>query len=317
MSPDQVTPEWLSEVFGADVSAVESHRIGDGLVGLNLRVALTHSGGDTVPDSVVIKLPSVDPTSRATGIALRNYEREVKFYDAIAHTVDIRVPVCHHGSWDEATGDFVLVLEDMAPAEQGDQITGCSVEHAFDAVRVLADLHGPRWDDATLHDHDFLTRRTGAEGEAELAGLWTMFVPGFLATYEPTLSSDAVALVHTFGGRVASWVEGRTGPWAVTHGDYRLDNLLFATPAGGPTVTAVDWQTPGHGVPITDLAYFCGAGLMPDERRDHESDLVAAYIERLATHDVVADADWVAEQYRRRVRRCDHGGDRQPGGRRE
>ena len=39
------------------------------------------------------------------------------------------------------TGEFVLVLEDMAPAEQGDQITGCSVAEAEAAV-----LRKPRRD---------------------------------------------------------------------------------------------------------------------------------------------------------------------------
>lgn len=299
MTPDQLTPQWLSTVLDIEVSDVTSERIGDGLVGLNLRLSLGHSAGDSFPESVVVKLPSLDATSRATGVALRNYEREVKFYDVIADTVDIRMPACHHSWWDDATGDFVLVLEDMAPARPGDQIVGCSVEHACDAVRALADLHGPRWDDPTLHEHEFLTRRVDDRAGAELAGLWEMMLPGFLATYESSLGADEVALTRAFGDRLAAWVDGRSGPWSVTHGDYRLDNLLFATPAGGPPVTAVDWQTPGHGVPIVDLSYFCGAGLLPGERRAHEFDLVEAYTQRLATHGVSVDPLWVAEQYRR------------------
>ena len=91
---------------------------------------------------------------------LRNYEREVKFYLEVASSVDVRVPQCHHGEWDPASGDFVLVLEDMTPAEQGDQVTGCDVPTAELAVRELARLHGPRWNDPTLDDLDWLTRRT-------------------------------------------------------------------------------------------------------------------------------------------------------------
>lgn len=299
VTPDQLTPQWLSTVLDVDVSTAESQRIGDGLVGLNLRITLSHSGGDSFPRSVVVKLPSLDDKSRATSSALRTYEREVKFYALLADTVDIRVPECHHSWWDETTGDFVLVLEDMAPAEQGDQIAGCSIERAVDAVRALADLHGPRWDDPTLHEHEFLTRRAGPDAGTELAGLWEMMLPGFLATYEATLGADAVALTKAFGDRLAAWVNGRNGPWSVTHGDYRLDNLLFATPAGGPAVTAVDWQTPGHGVPISDLSYFCGAGLLPEVRRAHEFELVEVYTERLATRGVTVDPGWVAEQYRR------------------
>ena len=78
LMPDWLTPDWLSAVLDTDVSGVRSDRIGDGLVGLNLRVAIKSQDAGA-PSSVVVKLPSLDETSRATGVALRNYEREVKF----------------------------------------------------------------------------------------------------------------------------------------------------------------------------------------------------------------------------------------------
>ena len=298
MGPDDISPQWLSTIFDAEVSAVRSERIGDGLVGLNLRVALD-SSDDSVPDSVVLKLPSLDDTSRASGIALRNYEREVKFYERIASTVDIRRPACFHGSWDESSGDFVLVLEDMAPAAQGDQITGCDVETARCAVTELARLHGPRWNDDSLSEHEFLSRSTTGDGE-QLGGLWSMVYPGFMATYATYLDDASTAVLEQFGGRVGEWVESRLGgPTAVTHGDYRLDNLLFATPAGGPPVTAVDWQTPGHGHPISDVAYFLGAGLLPADRRAAEREIVAAYRAALTAYAVDIDPDWLWTEYRR------------------
>jgi hypothetical protein len=282
--------------MGGEVGAIESTRIGDGLVGLNLRVRLLDAAPE-LPDSVVIKLPSTDQTSRATGIALRNYEREVKFYLQVAHTVDIRVPKCHFGEWDESTGDFTLVLEDMAPAEQGDQVTGCSVERAEAAVDELALLHAPRWDDPTLHDIDWLGRRTSTEAVTGVAALWSMFHEPFLETYAKYLSTEQVDLSHAFGLRILDWMGDREGPLAITHGDYRLDNLLFGTPAGGPAVTAVDWQTPGHGPPVADLAYFLGAGLLSDERSIAERSLLDRYADALAERSVDVDSSWLWTQY--------------------
>ena len=282
--------------MGGEVGAIESTRIGDGLVGLNLRVRLLDAAPE-LPDSVVIKLPSTDQTSRATGIALRNYEREVKFYLQVAHTVDIRVPKCHFGEWDESTGDFTLVLEDMAPAEQGDQVTGCSVERAEAAVDELALLHAPRWDDPTLHDIDWLGRRTSTEAVTGVAALWSMFHEPFLETYAKYLSTEQVDLSHAFGLRILDWMGDREGPLAITHGDYRLDNLLFGTPAGGPAVTAVDWQTPGHGPPVADLAYFLGAGLLSDERSIAERSLLDRYADALAERSVDVDSSWLWAQY--------------------
>ena len=278
---------------------MRSERIGDGLVGLNLRVAI-ESSDDDAPASVVIKLPSLDEMSRATGMALRNYEREVKFYDQIASTVDIRVPHCHHGSWDEATGDFVLVLEDMAPAAQGDQVAGCDIETARAAVSELARLHAPRWDDSSLHDHEFLQRRSGPEDGAQLAALWDMFLPGFTATYAGYLDDGMRRVLDAFGPRLADWVDGRTGPQAVTHGDYRLDNLLFATAEGGPPVTAVDWQTPGHGGPVGDLAYFLGAGLVSGGSPGCGIRTGRGTTDRHSRPGGVdVDATWLWDQYRR------------------
>ena len=297
MEPGLVTAEWLSTVLDDEVGSIESERIGDGLVGLNLRVRLVDAAPG-LPESVVLKLPSLDETSRTTGIGLRNYEREVKFYLQLADTVDVRVPHCHHGDLDEVTGDFVLVLEDMSPAVQGNQLAGCSVDQAGIAVDELAKLHGSRWDDATLGEIDWLGRR-GPDDIGNLEGLWQMFLPAFLTTYEPYLTGPSLDLLVKFGPQLGQWMAGRDGPQSITHGDYRLDNLLFGTPDGGPAVTAVDWQTPGHGAPVADLSYFCGAGLLPEQRREFERDLVDRYGHGLASYGVHVDDDWLWEQYRR------------------
>lgn len=296
MGPDDVTAASMSALLGAEITAVGTSRIGDGLVGLNLRVVIT-SADPQVPASVVIKLPSDDETSKATGIALRNYEREVKFYLEVADTVDIRLPHCYHGDWDEATGDFVLVLEDMAPAQQGNQITGCTPEMALAAVDELAGLHAPRWDDPTLADLDWLGRRTSTEDVDAVVGLWAMFLPSFLTGYGAHLDQPQLDLLGAFGSRMDGWMGERSGPKAVTHGDYRLDNLLFGDGSSAPTVTAVDWQTPGHGPPVADLSYFCGAGLTPPERRTHDRALVEAYAASLARRGVDTDDGWLWEQY--------------------
>jgi hypothetical protein len=296
LRPDWLTAEWIGGVLGAEVRSLSERRIGDGLVGMNLRLTLDHDAPG-VPSTVVVKLPSPDPTSRATGIALRNYEREVKFYQHIADTVDVRVPICHHAEWDEATGDFVLVLEDMAPAEQGNQLTGCTVEQARTAVVELAKLHGPRWGDPTLDEHEWLSRRSGEQDAAMLAGLYMMMLPGFMATYASYLDANQRDVVEGFPQRLVAWVDGREGAATVTHGDYRLDNLLFATPAGGAAISVVDWQSPGQGQSTADLSYFMGAGLLPEQRRAVERELVDAYGESLASYGVDVDSTWLWHQY--------------------
>ncbi|MFM2182523.1 MAG: hypothetical protein RJB61_817 [Actinomycetota bacterium] len=296
MNPDSITSEWLSGVLGGDVELVGSSRIGDGLVGMNLRLELRSAPG--LPDRLIAKLPSPDETSRATGIALRNYEREVKFYRHIAPTVDIRVAHCFHAEWNPDDHDFVLLLEDLAPGRQGDQVAGCSVEHARTAVVELARLHGPRWADPALDEVEFLQRRT-AEDAAQLQVIYGMFVPGFLATYSKYLDREAIELVERFAPRVTEWVDGRTMPSTVTHGDYRLDNLMFESEAGGYPIAAVDWQTPGHGQSSADVSYFMGASPLVDDRRAREREIVDEYLDALGAYGVTVDHDLFFHHYAR------------------
>jgi len=299
MRAEDVTSEWLSSTLGGDVGPVTLQQIGDGHIGVNIRVSMPDAE-EGLPRSVVIKLPATDETSLTTAALLRHYERETKFYTELAATVDMRVPACLHGEWTSATNAFVLVLEDMAPAVQGDQLTGCTLEQARDAVRELAKLHGPRWDDPSLYDIDWIEHDAGDdEAAGSLAMMWQMLFPGFAGTYRSHLGNEEFELAEQFGAALTQWRGGRTGPKAITHGDYRLDNMLFATPEGGPPVTVVDWQTPAHGSPITDLSYFVGAGLLPDDRREHERELVSTYLEALSPYGVSLDEAWVWEQYRR------------------
>ncbi len=296
MDPDLINSEWLSAVLGADVVITGDRRIGDGLVGMNMRYSLQVPEGSGLPTSLIAKLPSPDPTSRATGIALRNYEREVKFYREVAPTVDIRVAHCYHSDWNPDDGDFVLVLEDLSPGEQGNQITGCSADHSRVAVLELARLHGPRWGDASLDEIEFLSRR-GPDDAAGLQALWGMFVPGFFATYAKYLDAEGIALIERFGDRIPEWADGRTMPATVTHGDYRLDNLMFESAQGGYPVAAVDWQTPGHGPASGDVSYFLGAGPPPEVRRDIERPLVGEYLAALGGYGITVDEAEFWHQY--------------------
>ena len=128
---------------------------------------------------------------------MRN-QHEVCFYLEVAPTVDIRVARCHHAQWDATTGDFVLLMEDLAPAQQGNQISGCDSAQARTAVLELARLHRPTMGDPALDDIEWLNRRTPDDSQ-QLAMLWAMFVPGFMNTYGSYLSADAADMVQRFG----------------------------------------------------------------------------------------------------------------------
>ena len=78
------------------------------------------------PASIVCKFSSRDPQSASTGVQTLTYETEVAFYRDLAHTVDVSRPHCYLAALESGTANVVVVMEDLAPAEQGDQIVGCT-----------------------------------------------------------------------------------------------------------------------------------------------------------------------------------------------
>jgi hypothetical protein len=73
-----------------------------------------------------------------------------------------------------------------------------------------------------------------------------------------------------------AWALARAERFALVHGDYRLDNLMFPDD-GSPGACALDWQTLSLALPARDVAYLVATSLPAEARRAHEDDLVAAY----------------------------------------
>jgi hypothetical protein len=300
-APGLLTPAWLSSVLGATVTDVAQAAVGTGQMSDSIRLELTYEGTvpPELPTSVIAKLPAADPTSRATGLSLRSYEIEVRFYQELAPTLPMRTPRAHHADIDVETGSFVMLLEDLRPARQGDQLAGCGLAEATVAVDELVKLHSPRWADPGLDDIEWLHRDPDASRSGMLM-LLPMLWAGFRERYADQLGPE----VHEAGDPLFAGLERFMGdtsqPLTVVHGDYRLDNLLFGGDVGGVPIAVVDWQTCAHGAGTSDLAYFIGAGLLLDERREVERDLVRRYHEGLlATGVEDYDFDRCWEGHRR------------------
>ena len=159
-SPDQLTPAWVTAALRstgtinqAKVTAVrvESMEGVKGLASQMVRVKLRYDQSEAnAPTSLLAKLPHTDPTMRQRLNAW--YEREGRFYATFAPAINLRTPTCYYNVMDVGRHDYILLLEDLAPAQTGDQIAGCSVAQAKMAMLGLADLHAPYWNSATLDD---------------------------------------------------------------------------------------------------------------------------------------------------------------------
>ena len=293
--PGELTPEWLSGALGRQVDAVESEQVGTGQMGTCYRLRL--SGDAALPGTVLVKLPAADPAARAMVIGA--YAIELRFYREVAPTVEIKVPAVHHQAIDLETGAFTLVMEDLAPAQQGDQVAGCTPEQATAAAVNLAGLHGPRWCDPTLADIEGLAIQ-GPDDAALLAEFYAPALDIFVSGLGRLLEPETIETLRHTLDYAERWTLGRSERFGLVHGDYRLDNLMFAPGSPAPyEVTAVDWQTLSLGLPVRDLAYLVGTGLSVEARRASEQDIVTAYHEALEGYGVTGyDRDLAWEDYR-------------------
>jgi hypothetical protein len=288
-----LTPGWLSGALSQDVIAASSEPIGTGQIGASYRLTLSY-GGAPGPATLVAKLAGGDPAARER--VKEGYAKEVAFYTELADTVDVRAPRCWYGAISDDSTTFTLLLDDLTPAVPGVQAEGCTVGQAADAVRNLAGLHAPRWNDDRLFEHGLL-RRTDSATAAFVGDLMVGATEDFVAQYAAELSRGDAATLREAAKATGTWQLARPEPFSLLHGDYRLDNLMFA-PAGG-SVTALDWQTATVGPPLRDVAYFLGTSLDPDLRRAHEHALVAEYHEAIVARGVAAyDTDCCWDDYR-------------------
>lgn len=270
----ELTAEWLTTVLRGRVDEVVAEPVGTGQIGSVHRLRLA---GADVPARLLVKLPAADPGTRA--MLAGAYRQEIRFYTEIAATVTIRTPDLHYAEIHGDGSEFVLLLEDLAPARQGDQIAGCPAAHAHRAVANLAGLHAPRWCDDTLLNIEGFSRN-GPQEAAILGELYDPTTDLFLDRLGDRLTPEDRDTVRACGEVIADWLLACPERFGLVHGDYRLDNLLFGVGVS-PRVTAVDWQTVNLGLPARDLAYFITTSLDPGPRRIAEKDLITTYHRRL------------------------------------
>ncbi len=304
-----VTSEWLTDALtqagalepGTRVDHFTTEAIGTGQMADTTRFTLTYDRGgadhEAGPATIVGKFASADEQSRATGLALRAYEIEVRFYRELAARVDARVPRTYLAEIEPETGWFTLLLEDIVGGTQGDQMAACGPDVAAAVLDAMAGLHAPCWEVAELAELDWLNRGSPQADELLTAMVQTL-LPGFLERYADTMMPEHQEVCRFLAAHMPQYVGLRTGPRTASHGDFRLDNLLFQSGDTRPVV--VDWQTLVWGSAAADVAYFVGGSVSTKVRRVHEPDLLAHYHAALCRRGV---RDYPLEQLRADARR--------------
>jgi hypothetical protein len=282
--PEELSTAWLERVLGTGpIEAFSVEPIGTGQMSESRRVRIDYAAGARGgPRSVVLKTASADESSRSTGVGLGIYEREVRFYSELAPRIGGALAECHLAVINPEQGWFTLVLEDVEPATQGDQIAGASIEQVRLAIAALAELHAPVFADPQLAATPWLNQETVLS-----QALVTQLLSAFLDRYGERVAPEHQEVCRRFVASLDGWVTQRSAPLGLVHGDYRLDNMLFGDGEASRRFVVVDWQTVSWGPVMTDAAYVLGGSLSVADRRAHEQALIREYHDGLRARGVV------------------------------
>ncbi len=307
---DDLTPEVLGaaladRVPGVVVDQVEivaAKHAGEGVASTADRVVvdLTYAPGTSgdLPDRLILKTMLASPHAPQA-----MYENEVRFYREIRDELDIETPQVFASHFDPPTGRFGLLLEDLTArgARFPSALDPVSLTEVRSILGNLATVHARFWDSPRF--------------TAELSWVPTPMSGGMFEVFDTIgleLVEDQVArhpfkaeLIAPLGRTLAQlwellWQVQRRhtlAPTTLLHGDPHVGNTyLLPGERGG----LLDWQLMARGSWAHDVTYILITALDPEIRRAHQRDLLAEYLDQLASAGVetVPTLDTAFTQYR-------------------
>ncbi len=217
------------------------------------------------------------------------YATETLFYHTIRHELEIEAPQSYASVFDEQTGHFGVIMEDLTLRDVRfpNAISPVSVEEMRSLIRTLAVLHAAYWNSPRF-DTDLSWVATTSSGGMypvfDAIGLdiirdqvkKNVFKQELIAPLNRSLDQlwqDLWRVQETFEG----------GPITLCHGDTHIANTYLLPDGRGGLL---DWQLMVRGCWAHDLTYLMVTGLEPEVRRAQERDLIAMYLEELRRHGV-------------------------------
>jgi Ecdysteroid kinase-like family len=213
----------------------------------------------------------------------------------------LRVPRNYVAEFDPDTDSFVLVMEDLAPAADGDQIVGLSLERTRLALDEVAALHARWWNRPGL---TALEAAIQPFGQGPWIGTGSRHAAAWPA-FDRFLAGRASPELRRVTERMALAVEPMMvdmakPPRTLSHGDFRADNMMFAPGDGGESLVTVDWQAVMQARGAFDVGYLMSMSVTTELRRTHETALLRRYHGRLLAGGVEGYAyDEFFHDYRR------------------
>lgn len=300
---------------------------GEGFMGVIARLRLAIEGeAGAAPETLIAKLPTDAPGNRVMGELMGVYWREIHFYEELAAQVPVRTPDHHYAaltadpmrarqyriiavldrlpaamvdwmtrlskrSMSRSEHRYVLLIEDLAPARVGDQVSARSPEDCGRVLAAVAGMHARFWGGAELATYFWL-----ADQDVNPRMRHRMYLesrPDFERRHAPRIGDRARELLRWIdqNGVALARRLHREAPQTLIHCDLRLDNVFFDDARPDDPIILCDWQLVGRGAAAYDVAYLLSGALAADVSEDVEQALLRGYYEALVAAGV-RDHPW-------------------------
>ena len=282
-NPGALTVAWLNTILheagvlsNVTLTSLQTEAPGrGGVLGEVVCCRLTYDTDTTAaPRSLIAKFAPPNPKIRAMLLESNMSKAEVQFYQQCADLSGVRTPQCYYAALDPAIGSFVLLLENLSPAQPGSWLVGCTTEQAHQIVRAIAGLHAAWWNSPRLTALAWLPTWTPIATQEMVQPAWQPFLA--------RVGASVPAALVEIGERLAMHIlevenQLMSPPLTLIHNDFHLDNLFLDTLDSTRSVAVIDWQFLTIDKSLKDIAFFLGGNMDPDQRKAHEGEILHTY----------------------------------------
>ncbi len=297
--PEEVTAEWLTEVFRkggslprgqVDGVQVVSESSYSSVIG---RLTLTYSDDTppTMPTRLFLKICQSGLDDRVVGNSRR--QNEVRFHNEVA-TLMPNPPIvgCHQAVYYEETGSSYLIFDDVAETHfQTEPSLPLSANQAGKVVDAFAEIHGFWWDHQALGDICALPSQSTV---TEQINNTREYFPRFADLLGDRLSASqrrvyekTIAALPSLMERV---IQGKN--LTLIHGDTNWGNVLLPYDSDAGRALIIDWQLWGVRFGTEDLAFLMALFWEKEQRQKMEKDLLKRYHQGLIQQGV-ENYEWI------------------------
>ena len=285
-SLDQLTASWLEEALGERFPGitVNSMEVVQAIYGTSTKVRVkvsygNHPGPGGPPESLCIK-GGFDDKLREFKFMEDLYELEGHFYGELAPKLKLPLIPCWYAAAEGGQG--IIVLDDLTA--QGVQFPRPANAWTPDRVKrsleYLAKLHAQTWG-VKPADYPWLFKsweelHSVSEGCLK-DDVWNAMMARPDAKFIPEAQRDRERIRRAFRATEKLMEQGQ--PHCVVHFDATINNTYIDAATGDPRYC--DWQCCAIGPFMIDVPYVIAGGLTVKDRRKHEVELFAYYLECL------------------------------------